>query len=509
MKKLALLALVILSAACSKEQSGNNVTSFQNDSLLLDSQGLPVLAQGGSIANFEDPRDGKTKYFWYGAHYAEADSFILNPSRKYLSHTLLGVNLYTSADLASWQFEGEVLPSSLYAGSSVPTGAIGVCYFSDAQKYALLAVQDSALHIFTSASPFGPFEKSRVVKHTASGNAFAEAYVYADGGRNFLTYTDFDGFTNIAELLIAGNGDITYAEPYEAYDRKGYTGRSLFKVYGFYFIGASAESGFQPSELYFLMSDSLPYGTYYGDGLKMKLLRGSAKGQARLSRTGFFFDVQGENAPLTIYCGDRWNQHTGLDGSLYQWQPITLDPEDEPLFNSLSHWELESKTGVWRVGKYNNYAVNGSFEAEGASDKDIPAWKVFNGTQFVSIINNDPNDRSATDGNKSLAIKMSRYGEVRLSQTVYSTRNYTLIDGPYTISAKVKVSGQFSKLVLFVLQNNEIVEFPIDTQNSEWQTISVPIEVIGSQQNIGFYATGHKGATCLIDDVSLRRNISD
>ena len=40
----------------------------------------PINSQGGGIFKFADPATGEKKYYWYGVHYKEADTYRNDPS---------------------------------------------------------------------------------------------------------------------------------------------------------------------------------------------------------------------------------------------------------------------------------------------------------------------------------------------------------------------------------------------------------------------------------------------
>ncbi|HRZ98501.1 MAG TPA: hypothetical protein P5084_13170, partial [Paludibacter sp.] len=60
-------------------QSGN----IKNDVFWNTVDGKPIYSQGGGIFRFADPLTGVKKYYWYGVHYLEAESYRNDPTVTY------------------------------------------------------------------------------------------------------------------------------------------------------------------------------------------------------------------------------------------------------------------------------------------------------------------------------------------------------------------------------------------------------------------------------------------
>ena len=74
-----------------------------------------------------------------------------------------------------------------------------------------------------------------------------------------------------------------------------------------------------------------------------------------------------------IFCGDRWADFAGNGLGYNQWCPLSFEG-DTPYFNSLSSWNLDEETGTWNVAEDNNYAMNGSFDADRVSSFSLAGW---------------------------------------------------------------------------------------------------------------------------------------
>src|SRR4051812_28964619 len=83
--------------------------NIKNDVFWYTKDGRPINSQGGGIFRFVDPSTGKKKYYWYGVHYKEADTYRNHPSVTLPNATFESVTCYSSTDLVNWALEGDVL----------------------------------------------------------------------------------------------------------------------------------------------------------------------------------------------------------------------------------------------------------------------------------------------------------------------------------------------------------------------------------------------------------------
>ena len=241
-----------------------------------------------------------------------------------------------------------------------------------------------------------------------------------------------------------------------------------------------------------------------------------------MSQTGFFYTLRGTKQETVIYCGDRWADFAGNGLGYNQWVPLSFDG-DEPRFNSLSSWSLNAVTGEWRVGSDNNYVLNGSFEADRRSIPNpvkprqdfllgwhttvIKGCRVAVDDSLSPRLNhmNTREDRRHVIGEKSLCISDSLMPFVRrVSQTVASTPTIPLPDGVYTMRARVRRKGRFSRLEMYAVSAGRRQSYKIKPSMTSWTTISIDrVHVSGGSVEIGFWADGVAGAECLVDDVEL------
>ena len=115
-------------------------TNIKNDVFWNTKDGKPIYSQGGGIFRFADPTTGVEKYYWYGVHYAEADSYRNDPSVTHTkSVTFESVTCYSSVDLVNWAFEGDVLTKEeVNKSGKTWVGRLGVAFIPELNKYAMV-----------------------------------------------------------------------------------------------------------------------------------------------------------------------------------------------------------------------------------------------------------------------------------------------------------------------------------------------------------------------------------
>lgn len=252
----------------------------------------------------------------------------------------------------------------------------------------------------------------------------------------------------------------------------------------------------------------------------MQVMEGCDADYAHVSQTGFFYTVRGTERETVVYCGDRWCDFAGNGLGYNQWVPLTFDAGHRPQFNSLSAWTLDHVTGRWQVAAGNNWALNGSFEADRRSipnpmkprQERLLGWQtdILRG-RHVSVDDslsprlnhfNTRDDRRHVIGEKSLCISDREPFSRRVSQTVSGTPAVPLPDGTYTLTARVRRSGRFARLEMYAESAGRRTRCRIKPSMTTWTTVRLQhVKVSGGRAEIGFIADGVAFAECLVDDV--------
>jgi len=521
-----LLLLVITIVICTNSgTAGAQTKNIKNDIFWNTKDGSPLNSQGGGIFRFPDPVTGVLKYFWYGVHYVEADTYRNNPSVTQTTSTFEAVTCYSSTDLVNWKFEADVLSKdSVNQSGKTWVGRLGVAYIKDLKKYAMFVQHDKEVLITLADSPTGQFkwhQKINMQQMIGTSNTGDQTvFTDEDTGKSYLIYSYGRGRSKIyvSEIGIK-DGKVNLLDCTMVFQGESREGNCLFKYQGKYYMCASNIYGWDGSFAYYLVADNIR-GPYLPNN-HMLVMDGASADFAHVSQTGFFVTIKGSDRETVVYCGDRWADFAGNGLGYNQWCPISFDGST-PYFNSLSSWNLDAKTGNWHSAEDNNFIKNGSFEADRRRipssfkpvQEPLTGWdtEVIRGNKVSLDSNSSPvlnhfnseAERKVVIGEKSLNISDKVNFRRKIFQTITSCTDVKLTDGLYNLTAKVKNSNAFNQLEMYALSNGRLFKYSFKKENTSWQTITVKnIRISGGKVEVGFLADAQANASCFVDDVSL------
>ncbi|HRZ98361.1 MAG TPA: family 43 glycosylhydrolase, partial [Paludibacter sp.] len=345
-------------------QSGN----IKNNVFWNTADGKPIYSQGGGIFRFADPLTEVKKYYWYGVHYLEAESYRNDPSFTYTKKcTFESVTCYSSVDLVNWTFEGDVLTKEeVNKQRKTWVGRLGVAYVQELNKYVLIVQHGNKVMFAVSDSPTGQFTTHQEISMEAmigtSNTGDQTVFADEDTGKSYLVYSYGKGRNKIyvSEIGVK-NGKVYLLDCTKIFEGESREGNCMFKYNNRFYMFASNIYGWDASFAYYLVADDIR-GPYLPTN-KMEIMKGCADDFAHVTQTGFFCSVKGTEKVTIVYCGDRWANFAGNGLGYNQWTPVSFEGKT-PVFNSLSSWNLNVKTGSWEVAQDNNFVKNGSFEAD-------------------------------------------------------------------------------------------------------------------------------------------------
>ena len=523
---VAMLVLACIIGIC--PSSYGQVANIKNDVFWNTKDGQPIISQGGGIFRFADPVTGIKKYYWYGVHYAEADSYRNNPSVTQPNATFESVTCYSSVDLVNWTFEGDVLTKGETNKSGKTwVGRLGVVYIKELNKYAMLVQHSNKVLVTVSDSPTGQFtwhQKINMEPMIGTTNTGDQTvFTDEDTGKSYLIYSYGQGRNKIyvSEIGVK-DGKVNLLDCTQIFKGESREGNCMFKYNKRYYMFASNIYGWDASHAYYLVADDIR-GPYLPAN-EMLIMDGASEDYAHVTQTGFFVNVKGSEQETVVYCGDRWANLAGNGLGYNQWFPISFDGKT-PYFNSLGSWNLDAKTGAWKVAEDNNFVKNGSFEADrrnipspvkpvqlqltGWTTAIIQGNKISHAKDTSPVLNyfNTENDRKLVIGEKSLNISDKVNFKRKISQTISSSPYVKLEDGLYTLTAKVRNSSGFTNLEMYAVSDNKTFKHDIEGENASWQTIDIKNVVVkAGKVEVGFLAEGTANASCQVDDVSLVKN---
>lgn len=526
---MSLISLVYILVMGATNHVMAQTKNIKNDSFWNTKDGQPIYSQGGGIFKFNDPITGEKKYYWYGVHYEEADVYRNDSSVTQNNSTFQSVTCYSSVDLVNWTFERDVLTQDkvFKSGKRTWLGRLGVAYVKELDKYAMFIQHGSQVLITVSDSPTGEFSwHQRISMENRIGTTNTgdqTVFTDEDTGKSYLIYSYGNGRNKIyvSEIGVK-NGKVDLLDCTPIFKGASREGNCMFKYKNKYYMYASNIYGWDGSLAYYLVADDIR-GPYLPTN-EMAVTKGSADDFAHISQTGFFVSVKGSKQETIMYCGDRWSDFAGNGLGYNQWCPMSFEG-DIPYFNSLNSWNLDAQTGLWEVAMDNDYAKNGSFEADRRHipspvkpvQTQLTGWvtKVLQGNEIgldstsSPVLNyfNSTSDRKIVIGEKSLNISDKVKFKRKISQTIETSAYVNLEEGFYTLTAMIRNSKDLHQFQMYASSGGELLSCNIEEENSSWKKISIAnIAVKTGKVEIGFLAEGEPNAFFQVDDVSFIKN---
>lgn len=347
------------------ENSGEQVKVFRPGEVWLDTSGNPINAHGGGILYH------KGIYYWYGE--LKKGKTYAPESNKSWSGTRVdveGISCYSSHDLYTWKYEGNVLPSvkndpqhDLHPSKVVErpkviynqrTGKFVMWMHIDSSDYKVsrsgVAVGDTPTSPFRymgSIRPnagFWPVNVTEQDKKNSSNNKLARDFQGGQMARDMTIFQDDDGKAyhfyssedNATQHVSLLSDD--YLRPAGKYARI-FIGRSMeaaavFKFKGkYYFIGSDC-TGWDPNPARSATADSI-WGPWKELG---NPCIGEDAEKTFGAQSTFVLPVVGKPNAV-IFMADRWNKDN-LPDSRYVWLPLQFTPEGKININWIDQWSL-------------------------------------------------------------------------------------------------------------------------------------------------------------------------
>jgi hypothetical protein len=497
--------------------------TITNDSFWKDTDGNPIYSQSGGVFDFVDPAPNAYKHYWYGIRYGGAEEYYNAPYQNASTDhsNFVSITCYSSTDLANWKFEGDVFTRSQVTKNYL--GRMGAAYVKEIHKYVLVIQYHeqnnssiSEMVLAWADSPTGPFSIHRILDMPGETTIYTgdQTVFTDDDGTSYLVCSKGSGRDKIYVFKIAWDAaaqQVYFANPKNLsnpkdfsnlpliYSGPGMEGNCMFKYEGKYYNTGSELFGWNASPAKYHVADGSIVGSYRPASDKAYTMVNAEKDYSHVSQTGFYYTLKGTKQTTVIYCGDRWADFCSNGLGYNQWVPLTIDG-DTVVFNSLSQWTLNPKTGEWAAAEGNNYVLNGAFEADrvalptpgGASA--VAGW-TYSGT--TAAIKNESSGSSRV-GKFHLAFTMSGSPfAAGVSQEI------TLPNGVYTLRADVRASTALSGAATAELYADTAV-LDLKTGGSDWAAVTLPVTVTGGHVTVGVRVDGVPGGQWLnIDNITL------
>jgi hypothetical protein len=443
---------------------------IQNDTFWKDTDGNPILSQGGGAIKVGDT------WYWYGAKYGNAATYYNQITKSnYSGGGGTKVSCYSSKDLTTWRNEGDVFnaPGGWF-------GRLGVVYHAKTSKYVLVAQSGSNLVLFAhSSSPKGPFIHSStdVPPGVVNGGTGDQTVFQDDDGKAYIVCSSKSGRSNWYIIPLRESDYLGMEPSVRIGGGVGREGNCMFKYRGRYYFVSSLLYGWNSSPAYYISATNIlgPYGAE-------KTMTNSEIDYCHVTQTGFFITVNGTLDTTVVFCGDRWSNSAGNGLGFNQWCPVTFNGTDA-VFNSHSRWTLDAVKGTWKVATGNNYILNPAFEADRISTSPLRGWA---GSRNVA--------GSPVAGNFSLSLNSG-------STATHSVPS--LPNGTYELSAWIQSSGSGGSCDISVSDfGGTDMKHAATEQMTGWTQVRIPGIRITTGKAVVKAANSGK-SSCKMDDFSL------
>jgi hypothetical protein len=352
----ALVSMILLCLS----SAGSQV--IQNDTFWKDTEGNPILSNGGGVLQVGDT------WYWYGAKYPNSATYYNQMTKSnYNGGSGTKVSCFSSKDLMTWKSEGDVFnaPGGWF-------GRLGVVYHAGTKKYVLVAQAGGMNQVLfaSSSSPTGPFTQTSIETPpgVANGGTGDQTVFQDDDGKAYIVCSSRSGRSNWYIIPLRASDYLGMEPSVRIGGGVGREGNCMFKYRGRYYFVSSLLYGWNSSPAYYISAANIlgPYGPE-------KVMATSDVDYCHVTQTGFFITVKGTRDTTVIFCGDRWSGYAGNGPGFSQWTPVTFNGTDA-IFNSLSRWSIDAVKGTWQVAPGNNYILNALIEADRLVTSPIRAW---------------------------------------------------------------------------------------------------------------------------------------
>lgn len=302
-----------------------------------DADGNIISAHAGNV--ILDPQSGN--FFWFGEYKVEGQT------------EGGGVSVYSSRDLATWEYHGLALtpvegdpyisPDMIIQRPKVvfseATGRYHMWWHADNSSYGLL-LQGLA----TSDEIAGPYEF--VSATSPLGNWSQDFGVFTDykTGRLYALYSNGDTVEGRDDYISLYNEEVTELEEvvyrFNKYDLEA---PCIVQTESSYYVLMSHKTGYRPNDVVAFRSDELA-GPW-----SQPFTIAPLDTRTYNSQSGFILRINGTKQVTNLYLGDQWDS-SSLWESRYIWLPIAIDDEAKTL-ELVWHdiYDLDVITGEWKA----------------------------------------------------------------------------------------------------------------------------------------------------------------
>ncbi|KAH7374724.1 glycosyl hydrolase [Plectosphaerella cucumerina] len=301
----------------------------------LDTAGNVFNAHAGGLT--VDHETGR--FYWFGEYKTEDQ------------HEGGGVSVYSSPDLATWEFHGLALepqeghewlsPKGVMQRPKVifnkKTSKYHMFWHADDDKYSRLA-QGFAIadHIA------GPYKFQNAVQPLGTPSQDFGIFTDYKDGKSYAMYSSGDGVDGRDVFISAFNDDLTeLTEVVHCFKKYDFEAPTIIQTDRSYFAIMSHKTGYRPNNSIAMRADSLK-GPW-----SQPFFIAPPYTRTFSTQSGFSWRFAGTKKTTHIYMGDQWDMNSIWD-SRNVWLPIEIDEEKRDM-KLLWHdvYDLNTETGEW------------------------------------------------------------------------------------------------------------------------------------------------------------------
>ncbi|KAL2017519.1 hypothetical protein VTK56DRAFT_2011 [Thermocarpiscus australiensis] len=340
-----------------------------------DTDGNLISAHAGGIVADKDTG----KFWWFGEYKTESQQ------------EGGGVSVYSSYDLATWEYHGLALapvegheyisPSNIIQRPKVvyskASNEYHMWWHADNSSYGLL-LQGFA----RSKNISGPYE---FVSATAPlGNWSQDFGLFTDykTGRSYALYSNGDSAEGRDVYITSYNDDVSALDSVvHRFDKYDLEAPSIVQTDRSYYALMSHKTGYRPNNVVAFRADSLE-GPW-----SQPFMVAPLNTRTFNSQSGFSLRIQGTKKTTYLYIGDQWDGNSIWE-SRYIWLPIKID-DDKGTLELEWHdvYDLDVQTGEWSPVRGQTYYAKDARTAGGAFKQEANFASY--GTIATGIYGND------------------------------------------------------------------------------------------------------------------------
>lgn len=477
----AALALALTGSLSAPANAAARASSIANDTVWTDTDGNPILAQGGNVLKVD------STYYWVG--------------QKLVKGQPKAVNLYSSTDLENWKFEGPILSQSGTEGPLATGLWLGRPQLMRNPNGTFVLVVEvnngpgnrNQLLFATSPTATGTYTPTTKNSVMVNGNTIGDHSVFVDGANAYLVYvgdtgTGINQTVNIARL--DPNWSAVAQEPplWSASNSGHNEAPAIVKADATYYLFASGMDWWDATPTSYRTSTTMTSAGWNQDSWKRVATQ---PGSANSFGTQFeqIIPVVGSQGTSYLYNGDRYSQFYTGDGNApggigkNAWYPLTFEG-GTPLLHGYTDVDVDAAAGTIT----GNRIANGRFDQDVAGP--VPHWTVKEGS---SARTEESNAALGGDHHRQLSVYSG-----------YVSQQLSLPNGTYELSFDHRSSGGQKNAYVEVKNHGSTtpVRAHVNASQYQWATKKITFTVTSGKADLGVWADA--GGWLNIDNISVR-----